>query len=555
MGLFDFLGFGGQAEVPKSREPIKIPKTEEEKDALRRSIQARDTGVPGAFETGAETLRKTLTQNPLKTVIQGVAGIGQEVGEVVQDTAPDVMGTLQQQQNQRQDVLKAGGQLLDFDSIKQQVQSDIGINMSDPKQVKEMTESFMSRSSPQVQKSVTDAAAELLGINPDELSRGHIDRAQKLISLSDSKIAENVGLVSEQSERLRQLKMKLENPDTLSRGEKVSMGLAVAIPLVALALSKNANQRAAIGRSMAQAGQAIDQSMAQKAQVRSQMEGRVEELTNMIISNNNKIQQSLLSNSALSKGFQDTVSRQLGETGARIKERESVLSAGGMPFKDTGFRLGNQALFREDGLGELSSAGEKEIRNVASTLPAYTRDLSVIKQVISQVGVQADGSISGNVKVVDPITGEEREGNAAGIAQRAYKSLMLTIKQSQGLGALDKGVENFFKGIIESPVGMESFLKDVAGGQSDVIITQVDELLRAQKAYTNDVLNANGVVSESEINKRMVQGGEVPDVELIDNPTKPGHIYRVRMPDGRMATMNQASLDQLFRNLRSRRGR
>lgn len=509
----------------------------------RSTIEQMATDVGGLLPEPVQSILSG-EENITSRTIQGV----QDLGETATEVGREVV-------EQRGEALREAGVTQELDQIRGGIEENIGINTADVNQVNEMFDQIGFGQSAPVQKAISDSAAELLGISPDEINKGTVDNAKRLFNLSNDTIDANQKILGEQSERKRQLEQKLQNPDGLSRMEKVSMGLAVALPLVALAMSKNRDSRQAAGQALAMGGQLIDTTLAKSSQQQAQIQQQLDEVRKDIFQSNKGLADQIGKVMGTLDKKSEIIDERIDAQGKLVQERREAkggVQLGNVNMARTGIRMGGADLFRDASLPKMPTEVLKGITKQVQALPAFNRDMSIMEQILKQKGIQADGSVSGDVTIIDPDTGKEMVVNAAGALQSSYGRFFLAIKNIENLGALGADTERLGEMLLSMPVDYKNFLKDSAGGQTQAALTQIQILTQGKNQDIKNLLDANSIVTESDVTRSLVERGELPGVELVDDSDAPGKIYRVRLGDGRTARMNQASLNLLLKKLRNK---
>lgn len=144
------------------------------------------------------------------------------------------------------------------------IAKETGVDISDADQLQAAATQLLTQNAPpgmglqealsQVQDSTGIDAKQEFKDAHDLLDKGINKGLDKLISLQDEK-----------SEEARQLKQQLENPDEMSFGGKLGLGLLMAIPVIAASI-RNRKAGAAMAQSM---GQAFSSMEAREAQQRA----------------------------------------------------------------------------------------------------------------------------------------------------------------------------------------------------------------------------------------------------------------------------------------------
>lgn len=88
-------------------------------------------------------------------------------------------------------------------------------------------------------QALTDTLKEMVGVDVRDLAdRRGLKTIDEMLDKSNTLLNERMEDRPERTERLRQLRAKLENPEVMSTGEKAAFVLAAAVPLIAAAVTK-----------------------------------------------------------------------------------------------------------------------------------------------------------------------------------------------------------------------------------------------------------------------------------------------------------------------------
>lgn len=224
---------------------------------------------------------------------------------------------------------------------------------------------------------------------------------------------------------------------------------------------------------------------------------------------------------------------------------------GNTRFDNVGVSLGDKKLFREAGAPKLSNDAQKRLAAIAALDVPYKRDLQIMQEIILKVGTQADPSLAEIVEYTDPITGEIKRENAGAVLKTLNTRFKAREKDINALGALGQDVLEFTGGLLSDPTGLEAALKDVSGGQSEVIVSQINTLLDGFELEKGEFLKANGIKSVSELNAGLVE--ELPNFQSLASPIN-GKSFKYNDPEtGRVYLLNQDELDEVFKNARNKR--